>query len=205
MSASPEPRSERNRVADVASLLAQGALAVFLFRCSGLDLSLGAIAYAAASLVVSMLAAICLHEVGHLCAGELVSWHWRVFKVGPLLLTRHAGKLRLSFATDPRYRGMGLVVNEPSSERASVPSRQIVMLLGGPIMSLVLAVFGWTLWSALEGARYSGLAAGVFGTASAVVLVTTLLPFRSSGHLSDGGKIWALLRGRALAEEQLHG
>jgi hypothetical protein len=188
---------ERNRIADAASVVAQLGFAAILFWRSGLQASFVNVGYLVLALLVSLGLSICLHELGHLVAGELVSWRWRVFKAGPVLLLRDADKFRLKLGRDVRYRGIGLVVNEPASDAVDVPARRAVMLLGGPCASLGLAALGLFARSELAGAPYPSLAAGVFAAASGVILITTVLPFRSSGHLSDGGKVLALLQGRA--------
>jgi hypothetical protein len=149
----------------------------------------------AAGTILAMNAAIAVHELGHLAAGMAAGFRWEIFKAGPIVLSRSPRSVDLSFGNDSRYRGRGLVATTlDATDRVRL--RHTMMLLGGPLTSMGAGAAGVALWIGLGGGAPVPLAFGVFGVCSLVVLLTSLLPVTSSGHLSDGGKIRQLLAAR---------
>jgi hypothetical protein len=178
---------------DVLSVsLIAGATGVAWFVL-GLELSIPVAAWVLALVWLSLQAAIILHECGHLVAGELVGCRWEVFKAGPALFVRSHGTTRLSFTSDPRYQGRGLVVSAPGTSGHAL-LQSVCMLLGGPVASLLC-----TLVAVMVSAEarpvpdWMRMSAAIFGACSFAVFSTTIVPATKRGKLSDGGKVLELL------------
>jgi hypothetical protein len=95
-----------------------------------------------------------------------------------------------------RFKAAGLVLTRPASPEVDTKARHILMLSGGPTASAFLSVLAWVAWRAVDS-PFPRIALGVTAAFSAIVFVTTVLPFVSSGNLSDGATILSLLRERA--------
>jgi hypothetical protein len=136
---------------------------------------------------------LAVHELGHVAAGLFVGFRCRSLRVGPLLIT-HPFRASL-------YRGPGAVVNGVA-ELIPVATdklvwRGVAMVLGGPVANVLSALvvlllpFPITVFS------------GMFIACSVANGVNDLLPFESRLGVSDGRRIWMLLRQRARGERWL--
>jgi hypothetical protein len=127
---------------------------------------------------------LAIHELGHVVVGLCVGFHLRSYRVGPLLVSR---PFRLSF-----YRGPGAIVQ---GEAELIPAgtdklaeRAVAMVLGGPTanflsgIALLLLPVPTTAFSAC------------FIAFSVVNGMSDLFPFESRLGVSDGRRIWMLLR-----------
>jgi len=186
---------QRNRVADALTLLATGASAIFVCRDASVEARWWVIAYVLAVILAVRTASLGFHELGHLLAASIAGWRWELFKIGPLLLSRESGQLRASLRGGRRFRAAGLVLTRPATRQVDTKARHIVMLSGGPAASALLSVLAGAAWHAVD-APLARIALGVTAAFSAIVFVTTLLPFVSSGNVSDGTNILHLLRER---------
>jgi hypothetical protein len=138
--------------------------------------------------VVSSLAALYLmlaiHELGHVVAGLCVGFRFRSLRVGPLLFSR---QFRVSL-----YRGPGAFVNgvaeliPVASNRLAL--RGVAMVMGGPVANFLTAVIA--LFLPLSFTVFSAL----FIAASLANGLNDLFPFESRLGVSDGRRIWMLLR-----------
>jgi hypothetical protein len=137
---------------------------------------------------VSALAAfylmLALHELGHGAAGLAVGFRLRSYRVGPLLFNR---PFRVSL-----YSGPGALVNGVAElipvATDNLARRGVAMVLGGPAANFLSAIvvlllpFPITVFSVL------------FVVFSLVNGVNDLFPFESRLGVSDGRRIWMLLR-----------
>jgi hypothetical protein len=138
--------------------------------------------------VVAALAAfylmLAIHELGHVIVGLCVGFRLRSYRVGPLLVSR---PFRLSL-----YRGPGAVVNGVAELVPAVsdklPWRGVAMVLGGPAANLLSATI--VLLLPFPVFAFSGL----FIAFSIANGVNDLFPFESRLGVSDGRRIWMLLR-----------
>ena len=137
---------------------------------------------------VSALAAfyvmLAIHELGHVVVGLCVGFRLRSYRVGPLLVNR---PFRLSF-----YRGPGAIVQGVAELVPAVsdklPWRGVAMVLGGPAANLLSATV--VLLSPFPISAFSGF----FIAFSIANGVNDLFPFESRLGVSDGRRIWMLLR-----------
>jgi hypothetical protein len=127
---------------------------------------------------------LAVHELGHVAAGLCVGFRCRSLRVGPLLLT-HPFRASL-------YRGPGAIVNGVAELMPVATDklvwRGVAMVLGGPVANILSALvvlllpFPITVFS------------GMFIACSVANGVNDLLPFESRLGVSDGRRIWMLLR-----------
>jgi hypothetical protein len=127
---------------------------------------------------------LAIHELGHVAAGLCVGFRCRSFRVGPLLLIL---PLRMSL-----YRGPGAIVNGVADlmpvATDKLALRGVAMVLGGPAanflsaLAVLLLPFPLTAFS------------GFFMAFSVANGLSDLFPFESRLGVSDGARIWMLLR-----------
>jgi Peptidase family M50 len=127
---------------------------------------------------------LAVHELGHVAAGLCAGFRCRSLRIGPLLFDR---PFRVSL-----YRGPGAVVQgvaELIPMRTDMLAwRGVAMVLGGPVanflsaMVVLLLPFPITVFS------------GLFIACSIANGVNDLFPFESRLGVSDGTRIWMLLR-----------
>jgi len=125
-----------------------------------------------------------VHELGHVAVGLCVGFRLRSLRIGPLLFSR---VFRPSL-----YRGPGAVVNGVAElipvATDKLTWRGAAMALGGPVanflsaMVVLLLPFPITVFS------------GLFIACSIANGVNDLFPFESRLGVSDGRRIWMLLR-----------
>jgi hypothetical protein len=127
---------------------------------------------------------LALHELGHVAAGLSVGFRYRSLRVGPLLFNR---PFRLSL-----YRGPGAVVNGVAElipvATDKLAWRGVAMVLGGPVANFLSALV--VLLLPFPITVFSGL----FIACSLANGVNDLFPFESRLGVSDGRRIWMLLR-----------
>ena len=137
---------------------------------------------------VSVLAAfylmLAIHELGHVVAGLCVGFRLRAYRVGPLVVSR---PFRLSL-----YRGPGAVVNGVAELTPvgtdNLPGRGVVMVLGGPTANFLTALVVFLL------PVLTSVFSACFIAFSVMNGVNDLIPFESRLGVSDGRRIWMLLR-----------
>ncbi len=137
---------------------------------------------------VSALAAfylmLAVHELGHVVAGLSVGFRCRLLRVGPLLFSR---PFRVSL-----YRGPGAVVNGVAElipvTTDKLAGRGVAMVLGGPVANFLSAIFVLLLPLPITVFSMFFIA---FSVANGL---NDLFPFESRLGVSDGRRIWMLLR-----------
>ena len=141
-------------------------------------IGLGASTFAAFYLMLAV------HELGHVVAGLSVGFRCRSYRVGPL---RFNHPLRVSL-----YRGPGAIVTgvaelDPITTNR-LAWRGMAMVLGGALANFLTAVV--VLLLPLPITAFSGFFV-VFSIANGM---NDLFPFESRLGISDGRRIWMLLR-----------
>lgn len=141
---------------------------------------------------------IAAHEIGHLLAGKLVGFRFRYLVVGPVKIERQNNQFRLSRVSTRSMPG-GLASAVPPDDH-DLRRRMIIMISGGPLANLLIALLAVGVFLAMQGAQHS-LAAVVFlstcilsATLFALDLLATLTPFLPSRFFSDGRLILELLK-----------
>ena len=138
------------------------------------------------------LAAVVVHETGHILGGLCAGFRFNALRIGPLII--HRG-FRISIE-----RGSGAWLGGASymipvaSERLA--ARAMLLVCAGPAASILSGCFLLVLPS-------KGLAAWSFGLASVAGGLADLVPFRVGSMVSDGARIWMLLRNRGQGERWL--
>jgi hypothetical protein len=141
------------------------------------------------------------HELGHVAAGWLVGFRFRLLVVGPFKVVRgESGRVRLEWNRDPALFG-GVAESIPTDSRDLV-TRFAWVVAGGPLMSLALAVAALAGLALAPGGvgllprlaiAWWGLLCGALGLAAA-----SPMPLGPT-FISDGLRLLRLLRGGAEA------
>ncbi len=136
------------------------------------------------SAVAAFYLMLAVHELGHVAAGLCVGFRLRSLRIGPLLFSR---PFRVSL-----YRGPGAVVNGVAElipvATDKLAWRGVSMVLGGPGANFLSAIV--VLLLPLPITAFSGF----FIACSIANGVSDLFPFESRLGVSDGRRIWMLLR-----------
>jgi hypothetical protein len=136
--------------------------------------------------------AVIIHELGHLIAGWLVGFHFASISVGPFILGKEHGKIKIHFRQGLGALGFaGVHIDRIRRLRR----RFLIFIIGGPASNLLSAalvvvlvkyafpsVRGSWLMPVIAGFLYLSLFLGVIG----------FLPLWSKSR-SDGSRIWMLL------------
>jgi hypothetical protein len=145
---------------------------------------------------------LAVHELGHVVGGLLTGHRVEGVTVGPLALEL-GGRLRVRLNCD--LREYGGVVRLSDRSGGAPRLRAAIVALSGPAASVIagaLVVAAGAAWLADPPVSAAGFRsyviakqAAVFGVGSVVVGLANLLPVSFSGRLSDGARLWLLLRG----------
>jgi hypothetical protein len=139
-----------------------------------------------------LLLALALHEAGHVIAGLICGFEFRLFVVGPLRLERQGGRLKASFNRLLTLWG-GIAACVPNSYGTYLHHKMILFAAGGPSFSLLGAASLIPGFSILRAHVDAGFLLITFGLLSAAVAVVTLLPLSAGGFKSDGIRLAMLL------------
>jgi hypothetical protein len=154
------------------------------------------------TLPLDWLVVVGLHELGHLAGGWLVGGRFLLWVTGPLMVQRTPGGIRWALNRSVNLSG-GMSACLPLEARLMTPRRAAVMILGGPLSSLALALM--MLWAAAWlGARPGVVPAGwavlqhftlITAWVAGFIFLVTAWPFSAGGFKSDGKRVVDLLRG----------
>lgn len=136
---------------------------------------------------------IAVHELGHVLAGLCVGFRPRSLRVGPLLFR---GPFRVTL-----YRGPGAATNGVAEltlvATDTLSWRGVAMVLGGPSANILSGIAVLFLPFPITGFT------GCFIAFSVVNGLSDLIPFESRLGVSDGMRIFTVLRNRARGERWL--
>jgi hypothetical protein len=137
-------------------------------------------------------AVVSVHETGHVLGGLCAGFRFNSLRIGPLII--HRG-FRISLCRQlAAWLGGAAQMIPVSSDRLA--ARALALVCAGPAASLLSACAVLLLPS-------RGPALWLFALASAVGGLADLAPFRTRVIVSDGARIWMLLRHRAEGERWL--
>ncbi len=154
-------------------------------------------------LVVTMLlilyGVILVHECGHLLGGRLVGSRFLLLIAGPLMILREQRGIRVRLNKNLGSYG-GLAASMPQGDQ-DIPRKMLVMVIGGPIASLLLAgaSLGLAAWPGLLSATTSYVLFWI-ALLSGFTFVATIIPIHNGGYYTDGARILMLLKGGARVE-----
>lgn len=143
------------------------------------------------ALAGSALAAVLLHELGHLLGGLRGGMRLLMLAMGPLRITRGRHGLQVS-RHSLRHGILGFVSMLPDPARPFVPQFRN-LAAGGPLASLACVMVAALLAVPLDG-RAEFHAFG-FAAFSAIALLMTAIPMRVGGMETDGAQLLDLARG----------
>ncbi len=201
------PRSAR-RWAGLLALALVGAVAGYFVGRYGATLfrapALSPVAKAGllATLPLGWLLAVAWHEAGHLAGGWAVGGRFLLYIVGPFRWQRTPSGVRFSWNRSLNLAG-GLAACLPTDDR-DLRRRMAVMVAGGPLASLVLALlaFGAVPWLQAGGWAWAERCATLLGFVSLVILAVTAFPGEAGGFKTDGRRFLALLQRDAAADQE---
>jgi hypothetical protein len=139
------------------------------------------------------------HEIGHLLGGLSQRMKFVLLIVGPFGWHASAAGIRFQWNTHVAFMG-GLAAASPTETGASLRRQLLVLIAGGPVASLLLAILAVPL-AAVSDPRFAAyfiwIAAMSFG-----IFFVTLIPTRAGGFMSDGMQLIDVLRGGSAAIEK---
>ena len=152
------------------------------------------------SYLLSFVAAIIVHELGHLLAGWMVGFHFSSFTIGPFSLFLEYGKLRFRIRrTLPAGGYAGMHIDRVRRLR----HRLMIFSAAGPAANLVSAGITAACLAFVSSITPWSLAAELFWMLSAILGVANLFPFRLGALYPDGARMWMLLFSREKARRWL--
>jgi hypothetical protein len=191
-------------------VVAVGALAGYLGVKLGAKLGTGASLSGAGpkwagllplfALPLVWLLSVAAHEFGHLVGGWATGGKFLLYVVGPFKWQRTPGGVRFSWNSSLNL-GAGLASCLPFDAAKVTPQRTAVMIAGGPLASLVLAVAGLWLVAGVDGRLAQNLALAVTWM-SMLIFAVTVFPTTMGGFKSDGRRLFELLRGDRRSEQE---
>lgn len=149
------------------------------------------------------------HELGHLIGGWLMGGRFLLWVAGPFMVRRTPGGIRVAWNRSVNIAG-GMGACLPLEPGRMTPRRAAVMILGGPLASLVLAV--GMLWVAVGLSAGGGPVSAVRALTQHVVVLTagmslliflvTAIPGTAGGFKSDGKRVFDLMRGGPASRQE---
>ncbi|MGZ8379810.1 MAG: site-2 protease family protein [Gemmatirosa sp.] len=147
---------------------------------------------AATLVLLAAWVALAAHELGHVIGGRLARFRFQLFVVGPLRVERdeHTERLKVGLNREASLYG-GVAASMPL-DTARLRTRMALVVAGGPMASVLLAVAAWALARALTGAPLAQVVLVALSILSAGIACVTLIPLRSGGFSSDGARLLRL-------------
>ena len=148
------------------------------------------------ALIITLPVTIALHELGHILGGRIAGFRFLLLIVGPLKIQRIGDRLHLGLNRSVMLSG-GLAASTPTDNHNLV-RRMMLMVAGGPMASLLSAAIALVCLPFTSGLVGAGVA--LFATTNLAIGIITLIPMRSGGFHTDGGRILMLWKGGEAAE-----
>lgn len=153
--------------------------------------------------VLAAIFSLVVHELGHLAAGLAVGFRFHLFALGPLLIERDPrGRVRLAWNRDPGLFG-GAAGTVPRNMEG-LRRRFAVVVVGGPIASLVLALVAAAALALFP--TPGGLLAMELKwirLLSAAVFVMNAIPMANGPFVTDGLRLLRVLGRGPSADREL--
>ncbi|MFW5760256.1 MAG: M50 family metallopeptidase [Cyclobacteriaceae bacterium] len=159
-------------------------------------------------LILAFFISIAIHEAGHLLIGKVQKFDFYMFVVGPLLWKMENKRLIFKWNKDLNIFG-GLTYCIPKNE-INLRKKFLWYIAGGPIASLLFAGIMYWLMQTTSPDRITNLAElfvqDVFklhAFISMMIFLGSVIPVRSGGFKSDGGRIITLMQNNVKAKIEL--
>jgi hypothetical protein len=143
-----------------------------------------------AGVVLSLVLAIAVHEVGHVVGARLAGLRPYLVQIGPVAFTRHGGRWRLGWGRCPRHLGGMVLCHIWGAGRAQLA----VFLACGPLANLATGVVAIGL-AVLPSVALVQSWSGQFAVVSFALGAVNLLPLRERPLDTDGLALWRILAG----------
>jgi membrane-associated protease RseP (regulator of RpoE activity) len=180
----------------------------------GLGKGMGACLLLCAGGVLTFLALLAIHELGHLLAGRAVGLRFSRFTVGLFRVAREGDHIRVRLNTAWFQPAAYVVQRFPGGPIPRL--RWAVAVLGGPLSNLLVGVAclvaanrlhpgppvavahsaqaGWRGVALLMPGNLATAQLNLAGVLSLGIGLATLVPGQSAGLRTDGGQLWDLWR-----------
>jgi len=158
--------------------------------------------------IIAFLVSIALHELGHLITGNLLGFKFNMITVGPLMWTVENEKLVFKWNKNLNLFG-GLTLCIPDN-KPGLRKKFMWYVAGGPIASLAFASLMFLL-SAIDFPSMENKLTGIFikdvfhfhAFVSTLIFIASIIPIRSMGLTSDGGRLINLAKDDTKAKIEL--
>lgn len=150
--------------------------------------------------VPAFLFVIGFHEAGHVLAGVLVKFDFKMYVVGPFLWEKEESGWKFKWNKNVNTFG-GMVICMPTGNE-NLKNRFSIYSTGGPLASLLLVGISYLIFIILAPIMIAYLFA-LIAFLSGVIFLSTAIPFHTGGFTSDGGRIWNLQLGGDKARFEL--
>ncbi|NOS94429.1 MAG: M50 family metallopeptidase [Cyclobacteriaceae bacterium] len=148
------------------------------------------------------------HEGGHVAAGILMGFEFRMFVIGPFLWEKQNGRIVFKWNTNVNVSGGMAICLPKDSENLS--NRFSIYAAGGPIASLIFSGFTFLLyiiagiWAETSGwLTITKELLSMTSFLSLLIFGLTALPFHTGGFYSDGARVIRFMRGGDVARFDL--
>lgn len=141
------------------------------------------------------------HEAGHVLAGKLVRFDFRMYVVGPFMWEKETDGWHFGWNKHLNLAG-GMVICLPT-DQADLSKRFSIYAAGGPLASFALTFIAFFVyrWLYVPGVNAGTVltvisyAALITAFLSALIGIVTSIPMHAGGFSTDGARILRLLRG----------
>ncbi len=141
---------------------------------------------------IAVLLTTLFHEFGHLVAGWASGKILRLFQVGPFRWSVRHGKWKFEFQLRKLYGG-GVAMVAP--DLRDMRSRQVFLLLGGPVASLVAGLIFMVVTLTAVGHPWGHFWSflSTLATLSLAGFVVNLIPLKPESQYSDGAQLYQIV------------
>jgi len=144
------------------------------------------------ALPIAPLAAIAMHELGHLLAGLSVGFQFQLFVVGLLGVKNEQGKIKWYLNRNFAFMG-GVAATSPRTIDPSNKGKFAFVLLAGPLMSVIFGMVCFLVFSL--GDSMLNAVWALTGITSFSIFLATTLPHRSGTFFTDRKRFQRLMGG----------
>lgn len=146
-----------------------------------------------------MLIVLGVHEIGHLIGGLSRGMRFLLLIVGPFGWHASASGPRFEWNTNVALMG-GLAATLPTEVGSSLRRQLLVMIAGGPLASLLLAIFA--IAAVIYVDAHIAACCIIIAATSFGIFLVTLIPMRAGGFMSDGMQLIEVWRGGTAVVER---
>ena len=142
---------------------------------------------------VALLLETACHELGHVLAGRMAGMVLWSLRVGPFHWKKRNGKWAFVFRPNNWYGGSAGMV---APQLTKLNERTAVMILGGPVASLLLGTVAFLTVFAVVRTSWEFLwtPLAILSIISLVSFLTNMIPRMPGSHYTDGARFYQLMK-----------